>query len=123
MAEFLVIAVAVFFLGMGVIALVRPARIVGYFGTCELTVDGRNEVRAVYGGFGIVIAALLAWTLMDPTLAPGVLITVAISLIGMASGRVVSRLIDGAPGFYPALFFFVELGLAGALLLAAFGSA
>jgi hypothetical protein len=123
MAELLVITVAVFFFGMGAIALVRPAQIVGYFGTCDLTVDGRSEVRAVYGGFGIVIAALLAWTLMDPTLAAGILTTVAVSLVGMASGRVVSRLVDGAPGFYPALFFFVELGLAGALLYAAFGHA
>jgi hypothetical protein len=121
MAEFLVIAVAGFFFGMGAIALARPARIVGYFGTRELTVDGRNEVRAVYGGFGIAVAALLVWTLMDATLASGILTTVAISLIGMASGRIVSRLIDGTPGFYPALFFFVELGIAGALLFAAFG--
>lgn len=121
MAEFLISGVALFFFGMGAVALARPEGIVGYFGTSELTADGRNEVRAVYGGFGIAVAALLAFTLTAPALATGILATIAVSLTGMAAGRIVSRLIDGAIGFYPALFFFVELGLAAALLFAAFG--
>ena len=121
MAGILVSVVALFFLGMGVVALARPERVVRYFGTNELTVDGRNEVRAVYGGFGIAVAGLLVLTLTDTGLATGILATVAGSLIGMAAGRIASRLIDGATGFYPALFLIVELGLAGALLLAAFG--
>jgi hypothetical protein len=121
MAGILVGMVAVFFLGMGLIALAQPTQIVRYFGTRELTADGRNEVRAVYGGFGLAVAALLAWTLMDPTLATGILTTVAVSLIGMALGRIVSRLIDGVIGFYPALFVGVELSLAAALLFAVLG--
>jgi hypothetical protein len=121
MASVLVTGVALFFLGMGVVALAHPERIVGYFGTRELTVDGRNEVRAVYGGFGIVVAGLLAFTLTDTALAAGILVTIGVSLIGMALGRIVSRLIDGTTGFYPALFFGVELGLAAALLFAASG--
>ncbi len=121
MASVLVSGVALFFLGMGVVTLAQPERIVRYFGTNELTVDGRNEVRAVYGGFGIVVAGLLAFTLTDTGLATGILVAIGVSLIGMAFGRVVSRLIDGTNGFYPTLFFGVELGLAAALLFAAFG--
>jgi hypothetical protein len=121
MAGLLVGGVALFFLGMGVVALAQPEQIVRYFGTTELTVDGRNEVRAVYGGFGIVVAGLLAFTFTDTGLATGILATVAVSLIGMASGRVVSRLVDGAIGFFPAFFFAVELALAAALLFAASG--
>jgi len=121
MAGFLVGAVTLFFFGMGMVALAQPERIVRYFGTTELTVDGRNEVRAVYGGFGIVVAGLLAFTFTGTALATGILATLAVSLIGMASGRIVSRLIDGAIGLYPALFIAVELGLAAALLFAALG--
>ena len=50
----------VFFLGMGVCALVRPQFVVSFVKLVPETADARNEVRAVYGGFGIAIAVLLA---------------------------------------------------------------
>ena len=51
--------VAAFFVAMGVLALVAPERILATFGTTGLTVEGRNEVRAVYGGFGVAVGVLL----------------------------------------------------------------
>ena len=50
---------AAFFLGMGLCALARPALVVAFVGLVPGTADARNEIRAVYGGFGIAIAALL----------------------------------------------------------------
>ena len=44
---------------MGVYALVVPAAILAPFGVPVESPDGRAEVRAVYGGFGIAVAALL----------------------------------------------------------------
>jgi len=41
----------VFFLGMGVCALVRPQFVVSFVKLVPETADARNEVRAVYGGF------------------------------------------------------------------------
>jgi hypothetical protein len=112
----LVFAVAAFFAAMGVAALVRPERIVAYVGTTSQTLDGRNEVRAVYGGFGIAIAAVL---LAAPAaFQPGVLLCTAVALFGMAAGRVFSRLVDGDAGFYPWLFFCTEIGLGSALVAA-----
>ena len=50
---------ALFFLVMGIAALVAPARILAPFGVTVATADGRSEVRAVYGGFGVVTGVLL----------------------------------------------------------------
>jgi hypothetical protein len=106
-------AVALFFLGMGVVALVRPDAILAFFGIRSLPVDARNEVRAVYGGFGVAVAGLLVMALRDEALRAGVVMAVAIALLGMASGRIVSAAIDRRIGRWPAVFFCVELGLAG----------
>lgn len=105
-------AVALFFLGMGVVALLRPAAVLAFFGIGTLPVDARNEVRAVYGGFGVAIAAVLVMALRDDALRDGVLVAVAVALVGMAAGRVVSALVDRRVGQWPAVFFGVELGLA-----------
>ncbi|NNL67684.1 MAG: DUF4345 family protein [Myxococcales bacterium] len=96
---------------MGVVALLRPDQVMALFGTTQLTRDGRNEVRAVYGGFGVFVAFLLLSTLFFPVLRPGVLVTVGVALLGMAAGRMISALVDGSPGFHPWLFCAVELVL------------
>ncbi len=46
-----------FFAIMGFLALTRPASIPRMFGVTEHTPESRTEVRSVYGGFGIAIAA------------------------------------------------------------------
>ena len=53
--------IAVFFLGMGVYALAAPAALVRPFGITLAEDASRSEVRAVYGGFGLAIAAVLAY--------------------------------------------------------------
>jgi len=57
---------ALFFFGMGAVALVRPERIVALFGTPRPTLDGRDDIRALYGGFGIAICVLLLWSASRP---------------------------------------------------------
>ncbi|MCZ8167104.1 DUF4345 family protein [Silanimonas sp.] len=92
---------------MGVGAIAKPAFVTAQFGILELTPAGRNEVRAVYGGFGIFMAIALLVALRQPELRNGILITVAAALGGMAAGRLVSaavdRAIDRAPLGYLAL--------------------
>ena len=118
MSVALVVVVAVFFAAMGLVALVAPERILVPFGIPSLTVDARNEVRAVYGGFGIAIAALLVAATRLPVYRPGILLCVAGSVFGMAAGRLISRTIEAGAGFYPGLFFGVEIALGCMLLLA-----
>jgi len=108
--------VALFFVGMALVAFLIPDTVVALFGIAELPLDGRNEVRAVYGGFGLVIAALLAVAPYWPRFGPGIVLTVAVALFGMAFGRLVSRAIAGGAGFYPWLFLVIEVVLGGVLI-------
>jgi len=115
-------AVAVFFVLMGLVGLLSPERIQAPFGTAVVSPDGRNEVRAVYGGFGIAIGALLFVASSMPALRAGVFTTVAVALIGMAAGRIVSALIERPMRFYPCWFYCgVEAAMAAVLLVARSG--
>jgi hypothetical protein len=106
---------------MGVFALAWPERVVALFGTEALTPEGCNEVRAVYGGFGLAAASVLAWGLLSETLASGIFFALGFSLWGMAAGRIVSVLIDRKAGALPLLLLAVELALGAVLLAASLG--
>jgi len=109
----LVLPATILFGVMGVVALVRPERILALFGTPSLTLAGRNEVRAVYGGFGVVCAGLLLWALARPGERGPVFLSLGVALWGMALGRLVSLAVDRrASGV-------VWLSLAGELALGA----
>jgi hypothetical protein len=114
------IAVIGFFLLMGVVALAIPERISVINGQPELTPEGRNEVRAVYGGFGVVVAATLAWAFGAPVYRPGVFLGTSAALAGMALGRLVAAAIEPPRRFYPSWFYCgLELAMAAALAAAA----
>lgn len=115
----LIVAVAVFFLGMGIYGLVAPAALIRPFGVVLDSPQSRSEVRAVYGGFGVAIAGVLVYAALHPELRNGILLAVAVALAGMAAGRVISAIAGERTGFYPDWFYgLVELGLASALILA-----
>ena len=99
--------VIVFFVGMGLVALVSPELVTSTFGIPTLTDAGRNEARAVYGGFGLAVAAILVVAMTDPALRAGVLLAVAASVGGMAAGRLVAALVERPTAFYPSWFYFV----------------
>ncbi len=116
----LVLLVAVFFAGMGLVALVRPALIWAPVGVAPTTPASRNEVRAVYGGFGLALAGLLVVAdRASEGFREGVLVAIAVSIAGMAAGRLIALVIEPASlrGF-PSLYLVLETLLAGALLLA-----
>lgn len=120
MTVVIILAAAVFFVGMGLFALVRPAALIRPFGITLPVPESRAEVRAVYGGFGLAIAGMLALAAMGHPAREGILITVAAALGGMAFGRLVSGAVDRPTAFYPNWFYFVvEFVGAGALLWAA----
>ena len=111
-------AVAVAFALMGIGALVRPTVVTRQFGIPALTPEGRSEVRAVYGGFGLAVAAMLVVAVTSPDLRAGIAITVAVALFGMAVGRVVSAVIDRSLSKVVALYLVIEV-VAGVLLVLA----
>jgi hypothetical protein len=116
-----IIAVSVFFLGMGVFAFAAPAALARPFRIAVDAPESRSEIRAVYGGFGVAIAVLLGMAAFDVGgIRPGVVLTVAGALAEMALGRLVSRLVDSATAFYPVWFYFCFETVGAGLL---FGSA
>jgi hypothetical protein len=109
------LAVALAFAGMGALALVRPAAIGRFFDVRIESVGGRNEVRAVYGGFGLAMATALCLAINRLDLRAGVVACIALALAGMATGRLISAALE-RPGPWP--WFFCALEAAGAALLA-----
>lgn len=121
-ATAVIVLATVFFAGMGIFALARPAALIRPFGITLPIPESRAEVRAVYGGFGLAIAGMLAIALTGHPAREGILITVAAALGGMAFGRLVSCVVDRPKSFYPNSFYFlVEIAGAAALWWAAAG--
>ena len=111
-------ALALAFALMGIGALVSPTVVTRQFGIPTLTPDGRSEVRAVYGGFGLAIAAVLVYAIVEPDLRTGIALTVAVALFGMAAGRLISAVLDRSLSKVAALYLVIEL-VGGALLIIA----
>ncbi|CAE7207002.1 unnamed protein product [Symbiodinium natans] len=113
--------VAAFFAGMGLVGIVEPAMVLYFFGMDALPPDLRNEVRGVYGGFGLAIAAVLVFTQRverrRPAYVLGIRTAIAVSLSGMAAGRLVSWAIEPTTGPWPLVFFAVEVALASLLTI------
>ncbi|RNL60684.1 DUF4345 domain-containing protein [Nocardioides marmoriginsengisoli] len=114
-----IVVAAVFFLGMGLYALAAPAALAAPFHLSVQTPESRSEVRAVYGGFGVAISAVLGAAALDlgDDLRAGIVTTVGVALLGMAAGRLVSRLVDTSVRFYPIWFYFGVEAIAGGVLL------
>ncbi len=114
---YLATPVALFFLAMGLVALAAPARILATFGVVVETPEGRAEVRAVYGGFGVAVGALLIAALATPSIRDGVFVAIAVAVFGMAAGRVATGLLGERLGLWPTwAFCAIELGLAALLV-------
>ena len=119
MAVTVIAVIGVFFAGMGIYALAAPAAIIRPFGITLTEAASRSEVRAVYGGFGLAIAAVLAYAAVaGGDVRKGILITVAAALAGMAFGRIVSAVIDDRTAFYPNWFYGLVEAVAAAALFA-----
>ncbi|OBC08149.1 DUF4345 domain-containing protein [Mycobacterium sp. 852013-50091_SCH5140682] len=113
-----IVAVGVFFAGMGLYAMAAPTALLRPFGLVPGQSTARAEVRAVYGGFGLAMAAILGYAAVTSgQLRTGIVITVAAALAGMALGRIISGVIDVRTSFYPNWFYcLVEAGAAAALM-------
>lgn len=109
-----VILVALIFAGIGIYALAAPQRVFAMFGVPVETAEGRNEIRAVYGGMCLAVAVILFELPWLGSAANGILLTVMTLLAGMAFGRLVSLLFE-RPGMLPYAFLALELVGAGLL--------
>lgn len=107
--------VAALFGLMGVGSILAPTLTTAQFGIRELDREGRNEIRAVYGGFGLAMTGVLIAAAKMPDIRAGVTLAVGLALGGMAAGRVLSAAVDRGIGRKPV--FYLGLELAGCALL------
>ena len=103
---------------MGIGSFVKPELVTAQFGIPTLSLAGRNEVRAVYGGFGILMSCALYVALVTPTLRSGIYFTVALALGGMAAGRSISWLIDRKIDKWPFFYLLLETVCASMIAMA-----
>ncbi|HTQ18337.1 DUF4345 family protein [Mycobacterium sp.] len=119
MATIVIAIMAVFFFGMGVVALAAPAAMLRPFAITLAEAQSRSEVRAGYGGYGLAMAAILAIAAVDSGFhRSGIMITVGAALAGMAFGRLASAVVDKRTSFYPNWFYFLVETIGAAVLLA-----
>lgn len=104
-----VLGAALFFGAIGVSAMIRPRNLLQGFSIEANEPESRNEIRAVYGGFPLAVAALLIFSLTRPDLSDGILTALATSSAAMAIGRIISVLIDRKLGRDPAIYIVLEL--------------
>lgn len=104
-----VLGAALFFGAIGVSAMIRPRNLLQGFSIEANEPESRNEIRAVYGGFPLAVAALLIFSLTRPDPSDGILIALATSSAGMAIGRIVSVMIDRKIDRDPAIYIVLEL--------------
>jgi hypothetical protein len=107
------------FAAMGIGAMVRPVAVTAQFGIDELSAAGRNEVRAVYGGFGILMSTVLWVAIHDPALRAGICVAVAAALGGMSAGRAVSAIVDRRIDRWPLFYGAIECVCAASILASA----
>jgi len=112
---------AVSYAVIGVVALARPQLVPALFGGSASTAAARTEVRAVYGGLPLALAAVLASA--APVGAPhrgGALRATAIASGGMAAGRLFGAALDRElPPWPTGAFLALETALAASLAAAA----
>ena len=105
----IVIATAVLYAGIGLLAIIAPAVMANLVGQDALSRDAANEYRAIYGGLSLAIAAMLLATLGTPT-GPTVQFAVGVMLLSMMGGRVLAALIDGPPSGRMWSYAVIEAG-------------
>ncbi|GAA3808487.1 DUF4345 family protein [Nocardioides panacisoli] len=100
------------FAGMGVVSFLKPDVVTSVVGVAAPHADARTELRAVYGGMPLALAATLA-------AAPSSGTVIGVATAGMAAGRAGSSYFEG--GLSPKMkgFMALEIALAGALVLGA----
>jgi len=99
----------------------RPTLVAACIGAQAATAEFRNEIRAVYGGFGLALGGLLLLAPNWPRHAPGVVLAAAIALLGMATGRAISFTVEPSRR-WPWLFAAIELAAGLALGSVAVGT-
>lgn len=103
---------ALSFAGIGVAALVAPAATVAGAGLGPLPEPARaglTEIRAMYGGLELGLAAFLAWCTLAPERLPTGLLATVLTLGGLGAARLLGIAVDQPDGWQMPAFAVIEL--------------
>lgn len=84
-------------LGTGIVGLTDPQALFTPLGVDLIGASAHNEMRAAYGGMHIGVGGLLLAGAGRASMRTTALLVAAVFLGGLAVGRFVSLLLDGAP--------------------------
>jgi len=98
--------------GLGIVSFVKPDVVPAVVGFTAPSADARTEIRAVYGGLPLALAATLA---ASPTTGTAI----GVATAGMAAGRAGSAYLERGLSPKMAGFMALEAAMAGALVLGA----
>ena len=105
---------------IGIVAALAPARVPALFGGAAGTPDARTEVRAVYAGIPLALAASLVAASGSSARDDAVLRTVGAASAGMAVARLAGCVAERRLSVWPSgAFLALEAALAVALRAAA----
>jgi hypothetical protein len=108
-------SVAAAYAAIGAVAALAPARVPELFGGTAGTPEARTEIRAVYAGIPLALAASLTGARGSTPADDAVLHTVAAASAGMAAARLAGCLVERRLTAWPTGAF---LALEAALALA-----
>jgi hypothetical protein len=108
---------AAFYLGVGAAALARPALVPAIFGGAAPTPAARTEVRAVYGGLPLAMAAIVVRERHRP--ARPMTTAVAVLSGAMAAGRLAGVVAERESDAVTRAFVVLEVATAVALAVGA----
>jgi hypothetical protein len=102
------------FAGFGLLFLALPAKMAGSVELVANTGTARTEVRAMYGGLELGIAAFLVWCALDPELLAVGLVAAGLLLAGIGAGRLLGAVIARVANRLTVTLMVLELGAAAA---------
>lgn len=116
--KILVVAAALMFGGFGLLGMMDPARTLEMIHMQPKDITAINEVRAMYGGFELGVAAFLVACLLDRwSLRAALFLTTAIFL-GAAAGRAKSVALEGMPDPFFVQIWIFEMVFAAVCIFA-----
>ena len=102
------LASVVGFAALGVPFLLWPVELSGLVGIELPSATARTDVRAVYGGFQLGLAAFLAYCAARPERTVLGLAATAASVTGLAMGRLLGTMAEGEAGSVTRLYLSIE---------------
>lgn len=100
------------FAAFGVPALLWPAEVVSFVGIELPTPAARSDVRAVYGGMQLGLAAFLAYCAAKPERTALGLAATTTCIVGLATARGLGAIVDGEVAPITLVYLSVEAGSA-----------